>query len=96
MEPLPKLSSKNIDSILQSLLAESTREIDNEMYNSQWHKHRLAYIRQSLRCCELFIEHERFNEIEQRLDRLTVFASDIKTGMFSDEAAEFIRSRNVL
>jgi len=93
MKELPKLTSKNVDSILQSLLAESTKEIE-EPYDNQYNKARLAFLRQALKCVELFIEHERYNAIEKRLDRLDGFISDIKQGMFSPEAAEWIRSKN--
>ncbi|KAF5052425.1 hypothetical protein DSECCO2_408870 [anaerobic digester metagenome] len=93
MKELPKLTSINVESILQSLLAESTKEIE-EPYNNQYNKHRLAYLRQALKCVELFIEHERYNAIEARLDCLDGFISDIKQGMFSDDAAKWIRSKN--
>jgi len=93
MKELPKLTSENVASVLQSLLAESTKEIE-EPYNNAYNKARLAYLRQALKCVELFIEHERYNAIEKRLDRLDGFVLDIKQGMFSIDAAEWIRSRN--
>ena len=98
MDPLPILTSENVASVLQSLLVESTKEIE-EPYDSQWNKHRLAYLRQAIKVVELFIEHERFNEIETRLERLDGFVSDIKLGMFSSDASSFIentRSKNGL
>ena len=93
MKELPKLTSDNVESVLQSLLAESTKEIE-EPYNNQYNKVRLAYLRQAIKVVELFIEHERYNAIEKRLDHLEGFISDIKMGMFSPEAAEWIRSKN--
>lgn len=93
MKPLPILTSENVASVLQSLLAESTKEIA-EPYNNAYNKARLAYLRQAIKVVELFIEHERFSEIESRLERLDGFVSDIKQGMFSDDAAKWIRSKN--
>lgn len=93
MKPIPPLTSENVASVLQSLLAESTKDIE-EPYNSQWNKHRLAYLRQAIKVVELWIEHERYNAIEARLDVFQAFVSDIKLGMFSTEAAEWIRSKN--
>jgi len=93
MRPLPTLTSDNVASVLQSLLAESTKEIE-EPYDNQYNKARLAFLRQALKCVELFIEHERYNAIEKRLDRLEGFISVIKQGMFSIEATEWIRSKN--
>lgn len=89
MQALPPLTSENIASVLQSLLAESTREIE-EPYNNAYHKARLAYLRQACKCVTLFIEHERYNAIESRLDRLDAFVSDIKIGMYSSDASAFI------
>jgi len=93
MKPIPSLTSDNVASVLQSLLAESTREIE-EPYNNAYNKARLAYLRQAIKCVELWIEHERYNAIESRLERLDGFVSDIKLGMFSTEAAEWIRSKH--
>lgn len=93
MTYLPPLNPENVQRILEMLLDEASKPMD-EPYDNQWNKHRLAYIRQSLRCVDLWIEHERYNAIESRLDRLDGFVSDIKMGMFSPEAAEWIRSKN--
>lgn len=92
MKPIPPLTSDNVASVLQSLLIESTQEIE-EPYNSQWNKHRLAYLRQAIKVVELWIEQERFNTIEKRLDRLDGFVSDIKLNMYMPDADMFIRSR---
>lgn len=92
MKELPKLTSQNVASVLQSLLAESAKEIE-EPYNNQYNKARLAYLRQALKCVELWIEHERFSEIESRLDRLDTFVSETKLAMYMPDADEFIRSR---
>ena len=92
MKPMPILTSENVAEVLQSLLAESTKEIE-EPYNNAYNKARLASIRQALKCCELFIEHERYNAIEARLDRLDAFAKETKLAMYMPDADEFIRSR---
>ena len=92
MQPLPILTSKNVESVLQSLLTESTKEME-EPYNNAYNKARLAYLRQALKCVELFIEHERFSEIESRLDRLDGFVSDIQLNMFSSGAEEWVWSK---
>lgn len=91
MESLPPLTTDNIASVLQSLLTASTKDTDGTYIDN---RARLAYLRQAIKCCELFIEQERFSEIEKRLEHLDGFVSDIKLGMFSTEAAEWIRRRN--
>ncbi len=93
MKPLPKLTAKNVESVLQSLLFESAKEIE-EPYNNAYNKVRLAYLRQAIKCVELFIEHERYNAIEARLERLDGFVEDIKREMHCDDAEEWIRSKH--
>lgn len=92
MKPLPLLTSENVASVLQSLLAESTKEIE-EPYNNAYHKARLAYLRQALKCVELWIEQEQFSAIESRLNRLEAYATETKQAMYMPDADEFIRSR---
>ena len=90
MEPLAPLTSENIASVLQSLLAESTKDTEGSYTD---HRARLAFLRQAIKCCELFLEHERYNAIESRLDRMEGFVADIKAGMHLPDADEYIRSR---
>ena len=92
MKPLPLLTSESVASVLQSLLSESTREIE-EPYNNAYNKARLAYLRQALKCVELWIEHERYNEIEIRLNRLEAYATETRQAMYMPDADEWIRSR---
>ena len=93
MEHLPKLTSQNVHTVLQSLMDEASRPME-EPYDNAYNRARLALLRQRIKIVELFIEHERFSEIESRLERLDGFVSDIKQGMFSDDAAKWIRSKN--
>ena len=95
MKELPKLTSNTVHSILQALLVESAKEIE-EPYNNQYNKARLAFLRQQIKVVELFIEHERYNEIERRLDGLEGFTTDIKREMYSDDANRYIRSKHGL
>lgn len=92
MKPVPPLTPENVAEVLQSLLAESTKEIE-EPYNNAYNKARLAYLRQALKCVELWIEHERFSAIESRLDRLDAFATETKLAMHLPDADQWIRSR---
>lgn len=92
MRPIPILTSQNVAAVLQSLLAESTKEIE-EPYNNAYNKARLAYLRQAIKCVELFIEHQRYNAIEERLDRLEVYATETRQAMYMPDADEFIRSK---
>lgn len=89
MEHLPKLTSQNVHTVLQSLMDEASRPME-EPYNNAYNKARLALLRQRIKIVELFIEHERFSEIETRLGRLDAFVSDIKIGMYSSDASAFI------
>ena len=68
---------------------EASRPME-EPYNNAYNKTRLALLRQRIKIVELFIEHERFSEIESRLERLETFVSDIKIGMHSSDASSFI------
>lgn len=92
MQPLPPLNKDTVQVILQSLMDEASKPLD-EPYNNAYQKTKLALLRQQIRIVDLWIQVERFNEIEQKLDRLTTFVSDIKMGMHSTEADEWIRSR---
>ena len=95
MGPLPPLDKNTVQVILQSLMDEASKPLPlDEPYNNAYQKTKLALLRQQIRIVDLWVQHERFNEIESRLDRLDGFVSDIKLGMFSDEAAKWIRSKN--
>lgn len=93
MKPIPPLTSENVQSVLQSLLFESTRQIE-EPYDNAYNKARLAYLRQSLKCVDLWVQTEEHRAIQARLDVLERYVSETRQAMYMPDADEWIRSRH--
>lgn len=95
MKEFPPLNADTVQTILQMLLEESTRPMP-EPYDNQWNRHRLSYLRQSLKCVDLWVQTEENRAIKDRLEILERYASETKRAMHMPDADEFIRSRHGL